>query len=282
MAVWIGIMLAFVAMITWGFSDLVTKLSLDKESKWKVLFLGQLMGGLLILLVAVFFVDFRILASKGIYYLFILGLVNLGGVYTFYKSMKEKGVALTSPIVNSWALITIALGLIFYKEAISSLQWLAVILIIGGVFVVLLKKTGKIRFDSSLIYAVISMVFWGLFFFLLKEPNLIFGALIVASSVKLITSFFSIPILIREKVNPFKIKYNILFYIVLLAIFDGVGFSAFNFALKYSPVSIASIVISATPIVSVTLGIVVLKEKLSLRQKIAIIAVIAGLILVSI
>ncbi|GAG01545.1 unnamed protein product, partial [marine sediment metagenome] len=50
----IGIILAFVSMVLWGVSDLITKISLDKESKWKVLFVSQLFGGLLVLLIAVF------------------------------------------------------------------------------------------------------------------------------------------------------------------------------------------------------------------------------------
>ncbi len=280
MAVWIGIMLAFVAMISWGLSDLVTKLSLDKESKWKVLFMGQFIGGVLIFIVALFFVDLSVLISKGIYSLFILALLNLGGIYAFYKSMKEKGMALTSPIVNSWALITIALGIIFYKEMISVFQWLAVVLIIGGVFAVLFK--GKAKLDGSLIYAALSMVFWGVFFFLLKGPNLIFGALLVASLVKLISSVFAIPVLVRRKINVFKTDRRILFFIILMAIGDSLGFSAFNFALKYAPISIASLIISAVPIITVGLGVVVMKEKLTFRQKIAIVAVLIGLILVSI
>ena len=280
MAVWIGIILAFVAMISWGLSDLVTKLSLDRESKWKVLFLGQLIGGLLVFGVALFFADLSVLASKGISYLFILGFINLAAMYTYYKSMQEKGIALTSPIVNSWALVTIILGLVFYKEMLGSLQWLAVVFIMGGVFAVMFK--GKAKFDGSLIYAVISMVLWGVFFFLLKEPNLIFGALLVASLVKLITVFFSIPILVRKKVNIFKTESRILFFIILIAITDGVGFSVFNFALKYAPVSIASLIISAVPIIGVGFGVMIFKEKLSFRQKIAIVTVIIGLILVSI
>ncbi|MFC1801460.1 DMT family transporter [Nanoarchaeota archaeon] len=280
MAVWIGILLAFIAMFSWSVSELVTKLSLNKESKWKVLFMGQLMGGLLILIVALFFVDFSVLASKGIWYLFVLGLINLGGMYTYYKSMKEKGVALTSPVVNSWALVTIILGLIFYKEVLGGLQWVAVVLIIGGVFAVAFK--GKAKLDTSLIYAVISMVLWGVFFFLLKEPNLIFGALLVASSIKIITSFFSVPILVRNKVKIWKTSPYVLFFIILVAITDSIGFSVFNFALKYAPVSIASLIISAVPIISVGLGVMVLKERLTLRQKIAILVVVIGLVLVSV
>jgi len=282
MEILFGIILAFVSMILWGFSDLVTKASLDRESKWKVLFFGQFFGGLLVFIIALLFADLKILASSGISYLFLLGLINVAGMYTFYKAMKKKGVALTSPITNAWVLVTVILGLIFYNEVLSGLHWLAIVLIVGGVFAITLKKTQKITFDSSFIYAVLSMIIWGIFFFLLKIPNLIFGAIIVTSSIKLLTSFFSVPILIKKKINLFQTKPKVLFYMILIGILDSVGFLAFNFALNYSPVSIVSAIGSSVPVVSVLLGVMILKEELTKKQRFGIIAAIIGLILISI
>lgn len=277
-----GIILAFASMILWGFSDLVTKASLDKTSKWKVLFFGQFFGGLLVLIIVLFFADLKILASSGISYLFLLGLINVAGIYAYYKSMKKKGVALTSPIANSWVFVTVILGLIFYNEVVSGLQWLAIILIVGGVFAITFRKTQKISFDSSFLFAILSMIIWGVFFFLLKVPNIIFGAIIVTASIKLLTSFFSVPILIKKKIKMFQTEHKIWFYMILIGILDSVGFLAFNFALHYSPVSIVSAIGSAVPVVSVLLGVIILKEELTKKQRLGIITAIIGLIIISI
>ena len=196
--------------------------------------------------------------------------------------MKEKGVALTSPIVHAWALITVILGVVFYNEVLSSIHWLAIVLIISGIFMITLKKTQEITFDSSFIYAILSMLIWGVFFFLLKIPNLIFGALIVTASIKLLTSFLYIPILIKKKIHLFQIQHKILFYIFIMGLLDSVGFLAFNFALNYSPVAIVSAISSAVPVVSVFLGVLILKEELVKKQSFGIIATIIGLILISI
>lgn len=282
MKILFGIILAFTSMLLWGFSDLFTKLSLDRESKWKVLFFGQLFGGILVLIIALLFTDLKIIASKGFGYLILLGLINVAGMYTFYKSVKKKGLALTSPIMNAWVFITVILGLIFYNEVISNLQWLAIVFIVGGVIAVTIKKQQKIKFDSSFIYAITSMIIWGIFFFLLKVPNLIFGAIIVTSSIKLLSSAFSVPILIQKKIKLFQTKHRVLCYIILIGILDSIGFLAFNFALNYSPVSIVSAISSAVPVVSVILGVIILKENLTTGQKIGIITAIIGLIFISI
>lgn len=281
MAVLTGILLAFSALICWGVSDLITKIFLNKDSKWKLLFLGQLFGAVLILIAYLIFGDLSITLSSSLGYLLILGIINFLGMYTFYKALHLKGMALTLPITNSWAFIAVVLSAIFYKEHATLLQYLAIILILFGVFVITFKKEARIFFDNTFIFAIISMIMWGLFFFLLKIPNLIFGAVIVTVSVKLLTSFFSVPILLKNKINLFQTKYTSLFYILIIGILDSVGFLVYTYAMNYSPVSITAPIISATPVLTVFLGVTILKEKLTKRHFIGIAFAVMGLIIIS-
>ena len=277
----IGIILAFASMLIWGLSDLVTKISLNKESNWKVLFFGQFFGGLAVFFIALGFVDFSSINLSKLYYLPLFGLANFIGMYTFYKSMQVKGVSLTAPIINSWAFITVILGAIFYHETLGFLHSSAILLILLGLFFITSVNLKKFKFDSSFAFAIFSMVLWGVFYFLLKIPNIIFGALLVTSTVKIITSFFTIPVLFRKKINLFDTNKKSLFVMLLVGLTDAFGFLALNFAYNYSPVSIVATIGSAVPVVSVLLGVLVLKEKLNLRQLSGIVIVIAGLILIS-
>lgn len=275
----VGIILAFTSMFLWSFSDFVTKISLERESLWKTLFISQFFGGLFISFIAFFFVDFTILASYKIYYLFLLSLLNVVGMYTFYKSLKNKGLTLTSSITYSWIIVTVFLGVIFYHEFITSLQWIAIFLIVLGIFVTTSKKE-QITFDSSFLYAMGSMIIWGFFFFLLKIPTLLFGALLVTSIVKISTSFFSLPLFLKEKINLFETKKNVLILLILIGAFDSLGFLAFNFATNYSPISHVAAIGSAVPVLNVIIGILLLKEKITRRQKLGILAAITGIILI--
>ncbi len=282
MNILLGISFAFLCMISWATSDLVTKVSLDRESKWKVLVVGQFIGGAIVFLVALFFVDLRILLSEGVLYLLLLGFINFVGMYTFYKSMQAKGIALTVPIVASWAFITVSLGAIFYEDVVTALQWIAIALITIGVFSITFKKTKHIHFDKSFFYALASMFCWGIFFFLLKIPNEIFGALVVTFSIKLLTSFFSVPMLIKRKVSIIKTKPKAMFSLFLIGTLDAGGLLFFNAALSQTSLSIVSAISAAVPVVSVMLGLLVLKEKLTKMQAIGVGIAAVGLILVSI
>ena len=282
MVAFLGIVLAFINVILWGVSDIITKASLDRESKWKVLFIGQFFGGLLVFIIAILLGDVKNLLSSEVSYLILLALLNLVGVYAFYEAFQKKGVALTSPIIYSYVIITVILGVIFYSETVNTIQSLAIILILGGIFIVMSKKTERIAFDKFFMFAILSMVIWGVLYFLLKVPNLIFGAILVTSSIKLFTSFFSIPVLVTKKIKIFKLENKVLPYMLLIGVLDAMGFLAFNSALNFSPVSIVTAISSAAPILSVSLGVIILKESLTRKQTIGIATAILGLILISI
>ncbi len=277
-----GIILAFASLITWAVSDVITKISLDHTSKWKVLFISQLFGGVIILILALLLGEISKLLSLGIYYLIFLGVLNLFGMYTFYKAMKKKGVALTTPIIYSWAFLAVILGVIFYNESLTFLQALSILLIILGIFLVTNKGSKHIFFDKTFFFAIASMIIWGVFYFLLKIPNLIFGAIIVTASIKLFTSFSSIPILLKKKINLFETKHKIMLFIMLVGFLDAFGFLAFNYAVNYAPVSIVAPICSATPALGVLLGVLLLKENILKKQYIGIAVVLAGLVLISI
>jgi len=282
MVAFLGIVLAFVTVILWGFSDIITKASLDRESKWKVLFIGQFLGGSLVFIIAILLGDVKNLLSSEVSYLILLALLNLVGVYAFYEAFQKKGVALTSPIIYSYVIITVLLGIIFYSETVNTIQSLAIVFILSGIFIIMSKKTEHITFDRSFMFAILSMVIWGVLYFLLKIPNLIFGAILVTSSIKLLTSFFSIPVLVAKKIRIFKTENKVLFYMILIGILDSMGFLAFNFALNFSPVSIVTAISSAVPVLSVLLGVIILKESLTRKQTIGIVTAILGLILISV
>lgn len=276
-----GVFLALLSMLFWGLSDVLTKVSLSKSSKWLVLFLGQLFGAFIIFVLAFFLGELGNFFSYGLIYLLLISLVNFIGFFFFYKAIAKKGVALTSPIINSWAFITVILSIFFYNETISLVQAVAIILILFGIFLITFKKQEKIAFDSTFVFALLAMITFALFFFLLKIPIEIFGVLLVVLGVRLFTSILSVPFLVVKKINISNIKLFALLAILGVGLLDTFGFLAYSFSMNYAPVSIVAPIGSSVPIVSVILGVLVLKEKLNTRQKIGIITTIAGLLLLS-
>lgn len=234
------------------------------------------------LLVVLLMVDIHDLFSAGLIYIFLLAILNLGGMYTFYRAVSAKGVALTLPIIYSWVFVTAILGMLFYGEAITPLQWLALVTIIAGVFIISSKRFGSIAFDKTFVFAFLAMLFWGVFYFLLKIPNVIFGALLVTGTVNLLTSFVSLPIIITRKINVFKIRGRIFLAIALIGILDTLGFLAFNYSITSTPVAIVSAVSATAPVFVVLMGVFFLKERINRKQVLGISVTVFGLLLIAI
>jgi len=275
-----GVFLALASMIFWGIGDLLTKLSLNRESKWIVLFASQLSGAFILIAIAFFAGGFEYLLPIGILYLIILGILNFFGVATFYKSMHENGISLTSPIVNAWAVVTIFLGITLYGESLSLIQVMGAAIVIGGIVLITFKRGTRASFDQSFLFALASMLFFGIFSFLVKIPVLLFGAITVAISIKLLSAISAVPIPeVRRKI--FGIENSLLLLLFALGLFDSFGFLTYNYAISISPVSLVAPIVAASPAISVLLGVFVLREKVSNQQKMGILITLGGLIIIS-
>ena len=274
-----GVPLALLGVVFWALADQVTKFSLDRASKWRVLFLSQLFGGGIILAVTMLLGE----ADKWLEilpWLIGLGLVNFIGMLTFYEAIKAKGVALTASITNAYPFITVVLGFLIYKEPVSLHQIIAILLILAGMFTITLKN-GKRLFDRSFLIALVSMAVWGVLFFILKIPVSIAGALLVTAGLKLATPVASLPVLFLKKISPIETKHKLLALIAAVGVLDSLGLLAYTFAIKDAPVSTIAPIVAAVPALSVILAVVFLKERLSLHQTVGILAAMAGIFLIS-
>ncbi len=274
-----GVALAFVCLVFWSVSDLLIKISLNKESKWKTLFFAQLFGGLTALAIAFATGDIGKILAGDPTILFILGAMNFVTMFCYYEALNKKGLALSSPISNSWPIVTIALGVIFYREVLTPLQIAAVFFIIAGIFITTLKKKEKLIFDSSFVFGLVSMLSAGTMFFLIKSPTLIFGPLIVAASNKIVTSLTSLPFSIYKKIELWHTSKNILVILGVIGALEGLGLIAYGFASSYAPVSVIGLIAGGVPALTVLFGVIILKEQMDKQQKIGVAATLIGILL---
>ena len=116
----------------------------------------------------------------------------------------------------------------------------------------------------------------------IKIPNLIFGAIIVTVTLKLFSSAFSLPMIIKRKINLIDTKFSMLITLLIVGALDAVGFLIYNIAIGKAPITVIAPISSASPVLSVLLGVIFLKELITNKQKIGIAAAIIGLIIISI
>ncbi len=274
-----GIALAFICLVFWSIADLLIKISLNHESKWKTLFFAQLFGGLTALAIALATGEIGKIFAGDITALLLLGAMNFITMFCYYEALNRKGLALSSPISNSWPIVTIALGVIFYREILTSNQIAAIFLILIGIFITTIKNKEKFTFDTSFVFGLISMLSAGIMFFLIKNPTLVFGPLIVAASIKIISSMVSLPFSIYKKIDLGNTRQNILLALIAIGTLEGLGLVAYGLASNYAPVSTIALIAGGLPALTVLLGVVILKEQMDKQQKIGVGATLIGILL---
>jgi drug/metabolite transporter (DMT)-like permease len=276
-----GILFAVATLLCWAAADLLIKLCLGRESKWRVLLLSQLSGAAFMLAAAAILGELSLFSLEWVPWLLALSAINLAGVITYYKAMGKRELSLVSPIGNTWAIATIALGVLFYGEAVSGAQWAAILMVISGILAISLKNWKRLELDSALGYAALSSAAWGIFFFLLKSPGEAIGAATIIFAVRALTGTMSLPLAIAKGVRMLDTRLSVFLLVALMAAFDTAGFVAYIFAVREIPVSVAAPIASAVPAATVLLGVLILRERPSALQALGVALAIAGIIWLS-
>jgi len=169
----LGIIFGIVSLLSWGIADLLAKVVIVKIGGLRALFIQQLVGFLIIGIYSFVFLTMPVITIQAMIILIITSIFATFGYIMFYKAMEHGNVSIISPIVSSWAAMTVVLSIIFFKETLTSLQGLAIIMIFCGIFLTSIvwgdfKKSIKKGFSTGVREAIISMICWGIAFTLLK------------------------------------------------------------------------------------------------------------------
>jgi drug/metabolite transporter (DMT)-like permease len=126
---------------------------------------------------------------------------------------------------------------------------------------------------------IIAMIAWGITYALTRRITTAVGPIIALLLFRLVAvlALFSWTAVTKTKFSfPTKI-----IFIATAGPLDFLGFLAFNFGITTQLVSIASPIAATAPAVTITLAYFFLKERLLNNQKLGIMAILAGLVLIS-
>ena len=131
--------------------------------------------------------------------------------------------------------------------------------------------------------ALIAMISWGISYALLRPLVAAVGPIVALLFLKLIASATLISWTGATKIKISIPPKLIFLFITTAGILDFLAYTAFNLSLSVTQlVSIVSPIAASAPAVTIVLAYVFLKERLVNNQKLGIIAILAGLILISI
>lgn len=282
----VGIGLAFVAMLCWGFGDFLIQRSTRKIGDWETLFIICGLGSIILLpfvwrnIPEIWFGDNQtlLILLGGALILFIAALLD-------FEALKKGKLAVVEPI---WSLeIPVAAILAFFilGEKISIFQIVIISVLVIGLMLVSLKEKYTVKkffIEKGVVIAFFAaFVMGGANFFYgwgarVSDPLMV--NFVVNVFVTIVTGFY---LIWQGKLQrTFRDLSTHRTLLLPMVISDNAAWVAFAFAMSLTPIAIAVALSESYIIVAVLLGLFVNKEKLQKHQKFGlIVAIISAIIL---
>lgn len=279
------ILYGLVGMTGVGLLNVLISLLNRKNEAFKVGFLIQI--GNFLLTLTLFPILFK--QNPGIEIFFSLLIAGASGALAFIfinKAFSEGKASINSPIISSWGMLTALLGFIVLGEDINYLKILGMILIVLGIFLSSLDLKYLLKNRNI---AIIPGVKWSLFAAISLAVSFFtityFTGSIHWYSVNLFTRFWTASSYILMGLStrkPLKSYFSKIPLLILIAILiDTSSMLTINLGYTTSEPGIVSVLTSASPIPTLILSFLVLKESITKQQLLGILVVIVGIISLS-
>ncbi len=277
MNITIGIGLAFVAMLCWGFGDFLIQKSARKIGDWETLFFISLFGAIVIFPFIWKDIPDLFVWNTKIFIMIIAGVVLFVAALIDFEALRKGKLAIIEPIWSFEVPAAAFLAFFILGESISITQIILIIFLIISLFLVSFKeKTFNKKFFLE---KGVWLAFFGAF--AMGSANFFMGWGGRVSNPLMINFFTDTFILILTGIYlivqgkliksfiDLKDKYKI---ILPMSIADKVAWLAYVFSMSLAPIAVATALSESYIIVAVILGIAVNKEKLQRHQKIGLIS----------
>jgi transporter family protein len=280
-----------IPMLGWGIADFLQSNAVRKLSTAQVLFVSNIFWTLIILPFA-FFVDLGISMNNLI--LVIIGsLFQLVAMVKLYEAMKIGEVSIVTPISASYPIITVILLIVLLGNALSPLTLAAIIVMTVGIALAStdLKRLKHIHTTKGVKEAVVSLFFFGIYFFILELLSRDITFLLEFKTMGSYTFFFytsifnGLALLIYGMVKKERlVKKEVMEampYMFTAEIIYLVSWLALTYGFIFGESAVVTAISSVYPAVTIILALIFYKEKLVMNQYFGILMILAGLIMIS-
>ena len=287
MSLYLGIILGIAAMFAFGISKIYLKKLVQSAGEFSVVYVNSVMV-VLLFLAGIFTVKLSIPSFKILLLIAVLGFVGALAILVFMKALKLGDVAIVVPVSSVFGVITVVFAVLILKETLTHSMIAGIALIILGTILISFKYsdlrnvTGDMIWSAGTGLALVTAFGWGIYYFFIRFVAVETGPIVAAFYVELSVVLFLYIFLLfnRDKLQkPGRSDYK---YIFINAFLVTVASIAYYTGITVSKVAVIAAITSAAPLVSSLLAIYVLKEKIELNQKFAILMIVLGVIVLSV
>lgn len=281
----IGIGLAFIAMLCWGFGDFLIQKSVRKLGDWETLFVITLFGSIILIPFCIGNITEALSSFSNSMILVIGSAIIFIAALLDFEALKRGKLAIVESIWSFEIISATILSFVILGERISWFQLTLVALLIGGLMLVSYreKKISKSIFlEKGVVIALIAALIMGAANFFIGWGSRVTDPLMVNFFQNTFLAVFCGIYLIYH--GKFKKSFkDFIAYpklLVPMMISDNAAWVAYAFSMTLAPIAIATAISESYIVITVLLGLFVNKERMQTHQKFGLfIAVIVAIAL---
>ncbi|MDH3886346.1 MAG: DMT family transporter [Desulfobacterales bacterium] len=280
----LSILSGIAGMFGWGIYDFLGGVYAKQIGPFKSFFWSQL-AGLISTLLLIFVFTTRLNVPVLIIILLpIAAIIYSAGYLFFFKGFEIGNVSIVAATMNLWAVFTMLFAFIFMGQRLSTIQSLGVLMIISGVTLASLNwrdiRNQRFQLSSGVKETVLGAFFFGVFWniseVISEEIGWLLTTLFVKFGIILFLLLFSF--LRKRELDLTKATTQTKCMVVLMGIIEAGAVAIVNYGLTIGDAILITPIASALSIVTITLAIIFLKDKVTKLQGLGIITAIAGII----
>ena len=280
----LSILLGIGGMFGWGLYDFLGGVFAKQIGSFKSLFWSQLAGLISIFLLAIVFRSRVNTPVLVIILSLIAAILYSAGYLFFFKGFELGNVSIIAATMNLWTVFTMLFAFIFMGQRLSAFQTLGVLMIIFGATLASLNwseiKNQKFQLSKGVKEAVFGAFFFGVFWNVSEVISEKVGWLLTTLFIKfgIILFLLIFSLLVKQGIGLTKTSTKTKTIILLMGVIETGAVALVNYGLTIGDAILITPIASALSIVTITLAIIFLKDKVTKLQGFGIITAIVGII----
>ncbi len=280
----LSILSGIAGMLGWGLYDFLGGVFARQIGPFKSFFWSQLAGFVSVLLLALFIGASTNVPIFVAVLLPIAAILYSAGYLFFFKGLEIGNVSIVAATMNLWAVFTMLFAFLFMGQRLSTMQTLGVLMIISGATLASLKwsdiRSRSLQLAVGVKEAVLGAFFFGIFWnisqVVSEEVGWLRTTLFVKLGIVLCVLFFSL--LARRDIALAAIPTRTRYAIVLMGVIEAGAVAVVNYGLTIGDAILITPIASALSVVTITLAIIFLNEKVTRLQGLGMATAIIGIV----
>lgn len=280
----ISILSGLGGMVGWGIYDFLGGVYSKQIGPFKSIFWSQLAGtisvfALLFVFTTRFDIPFFILLLIP-----VAAIVYSVGYLFFFRGFEIGNVSIVAATMNLWAVFTMLFAFIFMGQRLTPVQSLGVFMIISGVTLAALNwneiKQHNFKLSLGVKETVIGAFFFGVFWniseIISEEIGWLPTTLLVKIGIIVFLLLFSF--LRKRELSLATTSAKTILMVLLMGCIEAAAVAGVNYGLTIGDAILITPISSALSIVTITLAILFLKDRVTKLQAAGMLTAVAGII----